>query len=145
MLERNISIVDFKWSADGDFDLENGDIATTSAMPAKGFLQEVIDRIKSSTNDWRLQPRKGANVDDFQGEINNRQTHRRIENAISFALTYDLFLARQDFKVTAAPVSNSQVAVRIDFDTSLTDTVADSTIQVKVIYDTNGKGPFIIR
>lgn len=145
MIERRIRLTDLKWSQEGDYEVENGDVADTRYIPARAFLQEVTDRVKSSANDWKLLKNKGANVDDFKGEINNSDTHAQLENAISFSLTRDRFLDQQDFQVLAAPVSTTEVAVRIDFDTSLTDVVPDSTIQLKLIYDTDGKGPFIIR
>lgn len=145
MIEQRIRLTDFKWSQEGDYEIENGDIADTISKPGMAFVQEVTERIKSSANDWKLFKNKGANVDSFRGELNDANTHSQIENSISFSLTRDRFLDQQDFRVLAAPVSATEVAVRLDFDTSLTDVVPDSTIQVKVIYDTDGKGPFIIR
>lgn len=145
MIEQRIRLTDLKWSQEGDFEIENGDIADTVNIAGRAFIQEITDRIKSSVGEWKLLPNKGANVDDYKGEINNEDTHNELQTAISFSFTRDRFLDQQDFRVLAAPVSSTEVAVRIDFDTSLTDVVPDSTIQVKVIYDTDGKGPFIIR
>lgn len=143
-IENRLPNTDLRWSLDGDYTLLNGDFSTTESVPGKAFLQEVSDRVISSSGDWKLFPRKGANVDDFIGEPNNPTTQARIENAISFALTRDKFLDQQDFAVTAAPISQTQVAVRIDFDTSLTNIIPDSTIQLNIVYDTDGKGPFIV-
>lgn len=144
-IENRLPETDLKWSLDGDWVLLNGDFASTESTPGKAFIQEVSDRVISSAGDWKLLPQKGANVDDFVGEPNNETTQARIENAISFSLTRDRFLNQQDFTVVAAPISQTQVAVRIDFDTSLTNVVPDSTIQLNIVYDTDGKGPFIVR
>lgn len=145
MIEKRIRLTDLKWSQEGDFEVENGDIADTRYINGRAFIQEITERVKSSANDWKLQRNKGAGVDNFRGEINNIETQAQIENAIAFSLTRDRFLDQQDFTVMAAPVSTTEIAVRIEFDTSLTDVVPDSTIQLKLIYDTDGKGPFIIR
>jgi len=143
-IDQRLPETDLRWSLDGDFVLVNGDLVDTNAVRGKAFLQEVADRVISSVGDWKLLPQKGSNVDSFIGEPNINTTHARIENSISFALTKDRFLDQQDFKVTAAPISLTQVAVRIDFDTSLTDVVPDSTIRLNIIYDTEGKGPFLV-
>ena len=145
MIEQRINLTDLKWSNEGDFIVENGDLADTKNIEGLAFLQEVSDRVKSSFADWQLMPEKGANLDEFIGMINSSSTQKAIEDAISFSFTKDNFLDRQDFQIAAIPVDNTQIAVRIDFDTSLTDVEADSTIQFKLIYDTSGKGPFIVR
>jgi protein tyrosine phosphatase len=144
-LQTKLPIIDLEWSSDGDFVLRNGDLADTKISKGRGFIQEVEDRVKSSTNDWKLLPRRGANIEEFHGEVNNQKTWKSIEAAISFSLVKDGFLEQQDFIVTAAPLSNTEVAVRIDFNASLTDTVPDSKIVVKVAYDLAGQGPFMVR
>jgi len=144
-IERRIDIVDFEWSNDGDFIIRNGDISDTYRSVARGFIQEIEDRVKSSYEEWKLIPNRGANLDEFHGQINNEKTWKAIESTINFALTKDGFLDQQDFMVTAAPVSNTEIAVRIDFNASLTNVIPDSKIVVKVIYDLAGQGPFIIR
>lgn len=144
-LNERIDLIDFKWSNDGDWVIENGDIADTSRAVGQGFIQEVQDRIKSSFDDYKLLARRGANLDDFEGEINNEATWSSIESNITFSLTLDGFLDDSDFIVTVAPLSESEVAARVDFNTSLTNVSPDSKITVKVVYDLNGKGPFIIR
>ena len=145
MIERRINLTDLKWSNEGDLVVENGDLADTKYVRGLAFLQEVSDRVKSSLGDWKLMPNKGADLDEFIGQTNSSATQKAIENAISFCLTKDMFLSREDFQVAAIPVNRTEVAIRIDFDTSLTDTELDSTIQFKLIYDTSGKGPFIVR
>jgi hypothetical protein len=144
-IQTSFEIIDYAWSVDGDFELRGGDIATTSTKRGKGFLQEVRDILMSSTGDWLLDRQRGANIDAFIGEVNSSNTRTRIEESIKFALTKDGFLEKQDFIVTAARASTTQTVVRIDFDTSLTDGEANSTIQFNIVYDTDGKGPYIIR
>lgn len=144
-IQRNFEIIDYEWTADGDFALRGGDIATTVNKRGKGFLQEVRDRVMSSYGDWLLDKQRGANIDTYVGEINSPSMRAEIEDSIRFCLTKDGFLEKQDFTVLAARASTTQVVVRIDFDTSLTNGEADSTIQFNIVYDTDGKGPYIIR
>jgi len=145
MIELRINLIDMKWSFDGDFLLENGDIADTSSQAGLGFIQEVKDRVTSSFGDWRLLPGRGSDIDEFHGQINNQNTWENIERAITFSLTSDLFLDKQDFAISIAPITESEIAIRIDFNVSLTGAPPDSTIVLKIIYDLTGKGPFIIR
>jgi len=145
MIEQRINLTDLKWSNEGDLVIENGDLADTKNINGLAFLQEVSDRVRSSSGDWQMMSEKGANLDEFIGVVNSSSTQKAIEDTISFSLTRDNFLDSQDFQIAVIPVDNTQIAVRIDFDTSLTDIEADSTIQFKLIYDTSGKGPFIVR
>ena len=144
-IEKRIGIVDFEWSIDGDFVFRNGDLADTKISVGRAFIQQVEDRVKSSARDWKLELSKGANIEDFHGEINNEDTWKKIEAAIAFSLTKDGFLDQQEFLVTAAPLSNTEVAARIDFNTALTNVIPDSKIVVKVAYDLLGQGPFMVR
>lgn len=144
-IEAKLELVDFEWSQDGDFVLRNGDLADTNISVGRAFIQEIEDRVKSSFEDWKLLPDKGANIEDFHGEINNKDTWKQMEAAIAFSITKDGFLDQQNFLVTVAPISNTEAAARIDFNTSLTDLIPDSKIVVKVAYDLLGQGPFIVR
>jgi hypothetical protein len=144
-IETKLELIDFEWSADGDFVFRNGDLGDTKISTGRGFIQEVEDRTKSSFSDWKLLPNKGANIEDFHGENNTEEVWKRVESAVGFSLTKDGFLDQQDFLVTVAPVSNDEIAVRIDFNTSLTDVIPDSKIVVKVTYDLLGQGPFMVR
>jgi len=144
-IETRIELVDFEWSLDGDFVVRNGDLADTANSTGRGFIQEVEDRVKSSFGEWKLLSEKGANLEDFEGQVNNEATWKRVEAAIDFSLTKDGFLEQADFTSTAAPVSNIEIAVRIDFNAALTNVIPDSKIVVKVVFDLQGQGPFIVR
>jgi len=145
MIDLRLDMVDLSWSSSGDFIIENGDLADTFSTEGLGFIQEAEERVKSSAGDWKLLPEKGANIDEYHGEINNLDTWKSIESSITLALTADSFLNKQDFAITIAPITQTEIAIRIDFNASLTAIVPDSTIVIKVVYDLVGKGPFIIR
>ena len=145
MIETRIYISDLSWSSEGDFIIKNGDIADTSKKVGWGFQQEVEDRIKSSYGDWKLYRTKGAGISNYEGEINNEETWERISGSIDFALSGDGFLDKGEYSIQIAPLSNTSIGIRIDFDTSLTEAFPDSTITVKVAYDLTGEKPYIIR
>jgi hypothetical protein len=145
MIEERINIVDLRWSQQGDFIIKNGDISDTSNKPAEGFLQEVADRIKSSFGDWASMPDRGANIDSFFGAINDENTWDELEMAIEESLTKNYFLFNQDFNVLVAPLSIDEVGIRIDFDTSLTATIPDSTMILKAIYSFKSNEIYIVR
>ena len=145
MITKRISMVDFGWTSQGDLELFNGDIADTVNTVGKAFIQEVGDRIRSSQGEWTMYPTRGADIDQFIGEINDREVRDGISDSIKFALTKDSFLTRNDFTILVARVATTEVAIRIDFDTSLVDVEPHSSLQFNVLYDTDGKGPFIIR
>lgn len=144
-IDSKLLLTDMEWSSQGDFVLFGGDLSGTSSKLGMAFIQEVEDRVKSSTDDWKLLPNRGASIDNFKGELNNEDTWKGIESTIEFSLIKDQFLESQDFVVTAGPLSNEDLGVRIDFNTSLTGNLLDSTIIFKIVYDLTGEGPYIAR
>jgi len=145
MLSNPIGNVDVKWSKIGDFMIKNGTLEDTENNPGLSFQQEVTARIMSSKSDWTLVQDMGANLEDFEGEINNSSTGKRIAAAITKSLVFDEFLGPSDFMVEVIPVSESSVLIKVKFSTLLTNQVLDSKIIMNFVYDLNGKGPFFVR
>ena len=144
MIDR-LDVVDLKWASGGDFIIENGDIADTYDIVGLGFIQDVEDRVKSSYQDWYLDPSRGSSIEEFEGEINNEDTWEGIENTVSLALQRGGFLHASDFTVTVAPIDEYSVAARIDFNLEDLDPVTNDSLTIKIIYDLHGTGPFILR
>jgi len=144
-IDTAISLVDFEWSSDGDFVIRKGDLSDTYDSTGKGFVQECEDRIKSEQFDWKLLPTKGANLIDFFGENNTEKTRKTIEEIIKTSLTEDGFLDSSDVSVYAAPLSSTEIVVRVDIDTQGIEEIPDSEIIIKIVYDLQGQGPFILR
>lgn len=145
MIRNRIGLIDVKWSSDGDFIIEVGDMGDSKVSPGLAFLQEAEDRVKSSFNDWKLQDLKGANLEEFEGRENNQTTWSAIEESIKYSFTKDSWLDASDFSVFVAPVSRFEVGIRIDFNTALTNIVVDSKITIRVIYDLQENRSFITR
>jgi len=136
---------DFYFNDAGDFRLDKGDFAVTQIDDGVALAQEIQDRIKSYPGEWLVYPTRGSIISEAQGSPNNRETHSAIEDAIRMALTFDLFLNQDDFSVLVAPVSTSQVAVRIDFSDQGLSRSSRRQSTVKIIYDLDGTTPYIGR
>ncbi|MDD3412425.1 MAG: hypothetical protein PHY47_00330 [Lachnospiraceae bacterium] len=141
----SINREDLTWSDMGDFTVALGDIEDTRAVKGKGFIEECQRRIQSSFNDWKLRNQDGANLHVFKDRINNEILWNEIKDSIVFALTFDSFLSPLDLTVHVAPVSATEVAVRIDFSDNIKKHIDPSLHMIKVIYNLTGEGPFIMR
>jgi len=137
--------IDLHFSAYGDFKLQGGDFVTTVGTEGGAVIQEIQDRVKSYPGDWLIMPRRGCLMSDFAGEPNNAETHSEIESAIKTALSYDRFLVGNDFEVLVAPVSRSQIGIRLDLVSPIGSEYLRSTKTIKIIYDLDGDGPYIGR
>lgn len=144
-LEDVIEQNDLAWSDEGDFIIDRGDIGTTLSSLTRIITQEIADRIKSSSGDWKLYRDRGAGLESFRGEVNNERTRRLIKLSVSKALTRNRFMEEDDFSVSVAPISHNSVAIRIDVDMTQFNSFPDDTFVFKAIYDTEGKGPFRVR
>lgn len=141
----SITKQDLLWSDIGDFLVQTGDLRDTREMSGLGFIDEIERRIQSSFGDWKLKPEEGANLHIFRGKINNEETWGEIRDSISFALIADNFLTISDFEIYVAPISHSEVAIRIDFSDNIKRKIDERIQTIKVVYDLNGQGPFIMR
>jgi hypothetical protein len=136
---------DMQWAEMGDFVVGSGDIRDTREIQGLGFIEECQSRVATGFGDWKLKPEEGANLHVFKDRLNNKNTWREIGDSITFALTYDSFLSSLDFKVHVAPVSTTEVAVRIDFSDNIKRRLDPKLHNIKIIYNLTGEGPFIMR
>jgi hypothetical protein len=136
---------DFEWSGFGDFIVSGGDITDTRRMKGLGFIEEVELRVKSSFGDWKLEEDKGANLESYRGRMNNKTTWESITNSMTYSLTQDSFLSNSEFKVFVAPVSHNEVAIRIDFSDNIKLKIDERLHTIRMIYNLDGQGPFIMR
>jgi hypothetical protein len=87
----------------------------------------------------------GANLDEFEGQVNNKETASTIQNSILNSLTFDNFLSPSDITVEITPISESSIFIRLNLSTILTNQLNNSKITVDFIYDLQGKGPFLVK
>lgn len=144
-MKENVLREDLSWADTGDFIFSGGDLQDTREKRGKGFIEEVSLRIGSSFNDLKIDPDKGANISEAEGMNNVKSTWDFIIDNIKYSLTKDAFLGLGDFEVNVAPVSVFEVAVRIDFSDNIKRLIDPAFFSVKVIYNLDGKGPFIMR
>lgn len=144
-LLKGISKVDFYWSDNGDFTIENGDIKDTNRTNGAGFLEEVSLRLKSSVGDWKFAPDEGASLSTFEGETNNSATWNRIYESILYSLTYDLFVYPDSVQINIAPIDSSEIAIRVDFTADLDILLGTELPSVKFVYNLSTNQSYIMR
>lgn len=107
------SKVDLLWSDSGDFCLDavRKDLADTTAIPYKAFLQQVLTRIQSNAGDWKLQPSIGANLTQNLGQPNTSALGAKIQTQVMNALTRNGFLKNSELKVDVFPISQHELMI----------------------------------
>ena len=125
---------DLLWAESGDFNISEGDIVDTRAVSGSGFMEEIMQRIKSSTEDWKLEPNYGATLQDFEGEENNEETWTRIQLRLTEVLSED-FLQPSQFSINIIPLGDDEIAVRIDFSSDLQVLMGKELPSIKMVYN----------
>jgi len=100
---------DLMLSSDGDLMLnENGDLATVSGP---GFvIQSVYSRLKSVTVNW-FYDNTGADLEDFLGRPNSRETAAAVTDRIRTTLTSDGLVSESELLVKATPLSRTVIGI----------------------------------
>lgn len=94
----------YQGDVDGDFAVdESGDFALTSEY--ESARQDMANRIRTQTTDWRSHPRIGGDLELLEGEANTRETGQKGEAQIYETLTYDGRFDITDVEVRAVPTS----------------------------------------
>lgn len=110
----NYDTLDLDWSWDGDFYIgEDGDIKTNDDDLVRSLENEIQTVLKSEFDDWESHPTLGANLSDFRGEPNTRETGRAIEERVISRLTSINLVKAEDIAVRVTPTSSSQVMIAI--------------------------------
>lgn len=95
--------VRFNWS--GDFNLKNGDLEDCSSDTLLSLKEQLNIICSSSLGDWELYPNRGANLDDFIGEPNTRNTASRIKSRLQLAILSTGLITDSDLSIKIIPVS----------------------------------------
>lgn len=110
----NYDANDLDWSWDGDFYLgEDGDIKTADDDLVRSLENEIQTVLKSEFDDWESHPTLGANLSDFRGEPNTRETGKAIEERVLSRLTSINLVKAEDISVRVTPTSRTQVMIAI--------------------------------
>jgi hypothetical protein len=71
--------------------------------------QDITNRIRTQTGDWRSHPQIGGDLELLEGEPNTRETAMKGVNQIMNTLTYDGRFNPTDVQIRAVPTSIYQV------------------------------------
>lgn len=140
---------DAAWSWNGDFLLgDQGDLQDTMY----DTLQSVIDQVNivcaSSYGDWFVYPGRGASIDDFVGEPNNKQTANRLHDRIRVSLTSMGLVDENDLNINIVPVSIHKLLIIIQIDAiSLGSNTLENNgpLKVALVFDTSQRQVFFIK
>ena len=109
----NPKSVDLYWTQEGDFafDPKTEDLMDTSLSQYRGFVQQILTRIMSNKREWSLQSQIGANISDFLGQPNSRETGQRLQDRIVAELTRDVLVDPRALRVEVVPTGKSTVEI----------------------------------
>lgn len=144
----NYDSIDLAWTWDGDLVLDDlGDIKDTQSNYLTALVDTIQAVVKSETNDWEKDPMLGANLSEFQGEPNTKETGRTIEDRIKIALTSQNIIQRGDIFVKVVPVHANQVMISVSVSVEPSNKNGLSPgdpLQVSLIYDTIENSTFFL-
>jgi len=107
-------VVDLYFTDAGDFVMgDNGDFRDTKNDHLRGLVQRLVTRVMSSQGNWRLQPGIGANLQEFLGKQNTRETGDRIRQRVHNEVIASGALRAGEFFVDVFPVSPTEVAIAL--------------------------------
>lgn len=136
-MPRNYDSVDFKFSWDGDYIVdETGDIQDTSEDYLLSLQQEIQTRVKSTLGDWRDNEGIEASLDDFVGEPNTPETANEIQRRVVSSLSG--LVSPSDLRVRIVPVHIHKVLIAIGIDvmpTAKNGLTTSETITTSFVYD----------
>lgn len=115
---------DIQFTLDGDIRVgPDGDLMGTRVGDYDGFIQAINKRLMSSRNDWALEPDVGANIAEFVGAPNTRETGDALRLRIMNELSRDNLVRAGDLSVDVLPVATSKVFVLVTVRAIGTDTI----------------------
>ncbi len=92
---------------EGDLRLIDGDFSITKDFDSA--KQDIMNRIRTQTLDWRSHPRIGGNLELLEGEKNTRVTAEKGIQQIKQTLFYDGRFSFMDVEVKAVPPAVNQI------------------------------------
>lgn len=140
--------IDLEWDWTGDFAIgEDGDLKDTTYDTIQALLQEIQSLIRSKFKDWKNHPTFAANLHEFRGEPNTRETGKAIEERVYFALVNQNIVKPEDLSVRVVPIHIHQVAILIRISALATpqnSLVLGQPIVTTLIYDSVEDSVFYI-
>lgn len=98
----------YDFSTIGDLCIhESGDFEITKSY--ESARQDIQNRIRTQTGDWRSHSKIGGNLELLIGEPNTRETGRQGMMQIFETLTYDNRFLSGDLEIKAIPIAIDQI------------------------------------
>lgn len=144
----NYDSIDLAWSWDGDIAVDDlGDIKDTDTNHLTALADTIQSIIKSDTLEWQKDPLLGANLSDFQGEPNDREVGKAIEDRIKTAISSQGIVERGDLMVRVIPVHNNQIMISlaVNAEPTIKNQLSPSEpLQISLVYDTIENSTFFL-
>lgn len=144
-MARNYDSIDFDFTWDGDLARDqNGDIKDTSYDVLQSIRNEIFTIVKSDLGDWREESSIGADLGDFIGEPNVKETAINIKDRIVNSLS--LIASNNDINVKVIPTGTHKVLILIQLfvlPTLENRLKSGDVLSVSFIYDYFERGVFV--
>lgn len=138
--------LDVTWDLDYIPD-EDGDLKDTSEDLLLSLKHEIATVVKSEAFDWEKDITLGANLSDYTGEPNTRETGEALQNRVKSAITNQGIVQNQDLTVRVIPVHAHQVLIMIRVAAEASpgnNLVPGQQLELDLIYDTFENGIFFL-
>jgi Fe2+ transport system protein FeoA len=117
----NYDSVDLDFTWDGDYFVgKDGDIADTSDDLIRSLENEIHTVLRSEFGDWERDIVVGANMSEFRGEPNTRETGKQVEDRIRSRLVAIGIVQGEDLNVRVIPVGPHKVMIVIHINVTAT-------------------------
>lgn len=90
----------------GDIEITGGDLVL-SKKRKEILIHTIIDRYKTSFNDYLLSPNYGANLEVFIGRGIDNRLMEDIQTAFRYSLTYDNFVDSNELEIIVIKIDNT--------------------------------------
>jgi hypothetical protein len=104
--------IDLHWTSDGDLRLgENEDLGKVNYVEGRVGKQIILKRLQSRKGDWANAKDLGANLFDYAGMPNTRETGQLIQSSVIQSLIEDGTFSPNSLEVEVYPTSEESIAV----------------------------------
>lgn len=103
---------DLYWTADGDLYVDpngEGGMYVATSYNDEILSSAIIKRLSSTSGDWATAPELGADLIDFVGLPNTRETAAYIQARIESILIQDLLINSADINIEIMPSGENEI------------------------------------
>lgn len=138
--------IDLNFDENGDYTIgSDGDIGDTSSDTILSTVVEVKSIIRSDTGDFEKYPAFAANLHDFVGKPNTRETAKQIEQRIKGTLILNKIAEPNDMSIRVVPVRHDALLIIISIKAISTPTNSveeDGSVVIPFVFNLTQGGVF---